>query len=367
MNPSESFECQIYLPRKQPDRDWIIDVCHLLWRHGMNFVTPHLVVGTWEEQLHTLPLFLSSPEKSLIDQIDELVSTGFGCLECYDHEVNFQLFIDTDLRGAEAFYAEPEKAREGLQLGKLELSVRYPVIDGRHRLTALPVVQAPASAYLIPPFQQIHLAMIHWVEILCVKLQPALAIGYYATNSYLTSDDVNEVSFYESRFLHGFDRAVIAALDQNQFPLLREWLESVYILYVPAHLMESPQANAWFSTPIMRRRRLPDDTGWAREWPSFPAMWRRPLPNGAWLAYVMPRTLDEVRVQDFITACNKLLRQRDRGQLPLARIYLQRAQEIEAVTPHVSTPAWLLEQLEYMEQDPDQIFWNDEKDTNSSR
>ena len=230
-------------------------------------------------------------------------------------------------RMTEAFQVfDPEKQARLKQLpfGKLELYVRYPVINGEARLSALPPDKAPAAAYLVPPYQQVHTAMLHWLEILCLKLQPVFAVGYYITHSFIPS---------EGDFLEGFDIATITALEQQQFPPLRDWLESVYALYVPEPLMASPQAEEWLSSP---------------------GMWKRQLPNDAWLAYSMPETLDEARIRDFCTACDTILEQRDRAQLPLARNYLQRAQEIAATIQREHYPFnRLLSQLTYLEEHPE--------------
>ena len=327
--PSERFECDIYFPRRVPNREWIIDVCHILWQHGMKWSTPHMQVGAWEEQLHAVPSIPVYSRGSLLAQIDEVVKQGFGSLTCYDREVEFHLYIDTDLRMAKTFFnlsSEQTVMLEQLKLGKLELYVRRPMIDAEQRLLTLPVDQAPDAAYMVPPYQQVHIAMNHWVEVLCQRLQPAFAAGYYVTNSFFAR---------ENDFLRGFDIATITALEQNRFPPLTDWLTSVYLLYAPASLLESPQAAEWFSSP---------------------AMWTRQLPDGGRIAYAMPETLDEIRVRDFNTACSNILRQRDRAQLPLARVYLQRAQEILSVTQQVNyTTNRLLEQLEYMEQHPDML------------
>lgn len=209
-------------------------------------------------------------------------------------------------------------------LGKLELYVRYPVINQEDHLSSLLHDQVPAAAYLIPPAQQVHLSMLHWLDILCTHLQPVFTVGYYITHSFFPS---------EEDFLEGFDLAIITALEQQQFPPLRNWLTSVYALYVPEQLMPSPQAKEWLSSP---------------------GMWRRQLPNGARLAYAMPETLDEVRIRELCTACDTLLAQRDRAQLPLARIYLQRAQEIAAAIQQKNYPfSRLLSQLTYMEEHPE--------------
>ncbi|MGH2478887.1 MAG: hypothetical protein ACRDHW_04425 [Ktedonobacteraceae bacterium] len=325
--PSEGFECTIYLPRCQPEREWILEVCHTLWRHGIAFVRPDLL-GTWEEQLQVY----SSTQKSLSDQINEIVAVGDGELDCYDCRVPFELSFDSDLRNA-AFFgtnldwsAEQQAVCERSSLGKLTLSISHPTIEIEHRLSPLPVGQAPSAAYLVPPYQQIHLAVLHWLEMLCTQLQPAFAVGYYSTNSFLAP---------EENFLYQFDLAMIAALEQSQFPPLRDWLTSVYTLYVPAPLMTSPQAEEWLTSP---------------------GMWRRQLSNQAWLAYCMPETFDEVRVEEFNKAAASILdwATRDRTQFPLARIYLQRAQEILAITQRHNTITKLqFDQLTYMEEHPE--------------
>jgi|GEM_PF-5316466 len=220
--PTDAFDCDIYIPRQQPKREWIIAVCHTLWRHGMKFSTPHMFVGTWDEQVQTIPEIQPYSTKSLSGQIDEIVERGFGSLTCYDRGVEFDLHFDMDLRRAETFLAfSPEQLviRERLLMGKLELSVRYPIIDLQDRLPLFPPSQVPPSAYLMPPYQNIHLAMTHWCEILFSQLHPAFAVGYYSTNSYAAS---------ESLFQHEFDVAMITALEHNQFPPLRDWLNSIY-------------------------------------------------------------------------------------------------------------------------------------------
>src|SRR5690348_12794086 len=129
--PSEGFECDIYLPRHKPDRDWIIDVCHTLWRHGMTFVLPEMQVGTWEEQLQNLPPFQPDSGEPLINDIDDILRYGFGMLPCYDRKVRFELNIDTDLRGVEAFtpYSPEQQAVfDQLRFGRLEIYVKYPII-----------------------------------------------------------------------------------------------------------------------------------------------------------------------------------------------------------------------------------------------
>ena len=71
----------------------------------------------------------------------------------------------------------------------------------------------------------------------------------------------------------------------------------------------------------------------------------------------MPETPDELRVRDFNAAAEALLQQRDRAQLPLAQIYLQRAQAIPAVSARLRhRTSLLLEQLAFMEQNPDIFF-----------
>jgi hypothetical protein len=329
--PSERFECDIYLPRQKPNREWIIDVCHTLWQHGMIFLTPLMLVGSWEEQLYTtsrVPQYSGNP---LNDQINDIMRYGFGEIFGYDHNVRIDLNVDTDLRSVDAFmhFAPEEKAvLERLSLGRLEVCVQYPVIDAKHRLAdALPPEQVPDSAYLVPPYQQIHLTMMHWLEILCLKLQPAFAVGYYATDSYFPD---------ESDFRHEFDIAMISALEQNQLPPFHKWFNNIYLLYTPASLLEAPQAEEWFSSP---------------------QMWTRHLENGGRIGYAMPETLDEIRAKDFNTEAEKLLRQNKQERLPLARIYLQRAQEIATVTQSTNyTTLRLLEQVEYMEQNPEIFF-----------
>lgn len=328
-SPVEGFECDIYLPRIQPAREWIIDICYTLWRHGLTFFAPHTLtlIGNWDEQLQIVQPYANT---SLLDQIDEIVTAGYGSLFCYEHEVEIELNIDTDLRGVSSylpFSSERKAMLERLSLSRLELFVKYPVINVDQRLAALPQQQVPAAAYLIPPYQQIHLTMTYWVEILCLKLQAAFAVGYYATNSYFPD---------EADFRCGFDLAMISALEHNQLPSLRDWFTSIYLLYAPAALRKLPQAEEWFCSPVM---------------------WERRLSNGGSLAYALPETLDEIRAKDFNSACDALLKQRDRAQLPLARIYLQRAQEIPMVSLGTRyATASLLEQVEYMEQHPDIFF-----------
>lgn len=267
--------------------------------------------------------------KALSGQIDDLLRSGFGSLFCYDRHVEIEINFDMNLRSVDAFLSFSQEQKDILQqlpLGRLELFVRYPVINAAQRLAKLPPQQIPASAYLVPPYQQIHLALAHWVEVLCLKLHPALAVGYYATNSYFPD---------EEDFRKGFDIAMISALEQNQLPHRQDWLEHIYLLYVPAQLRDIAQVEEWLSA----------------------TMWQRQLANDGILAYTMPETPEEIRAKEFNMAGETILKARDRTQFLSARSYLQRAQEI----PHVSSStryntSRLFEQLQYMEQNPDLFF-----------
>ncbi len=335
--PYSAFECVLYLPRQQITRDWALDACETLWRHGMRLLAPDPVVGDWTEQLSTPPPHQAYATTSLSDQIDDIVRVGSGDIVCYDRNVEFHLLFDLDVRQTALYYSlSPEQlaARERLQFGKLQLSIRYPNIASWQRIKALPTDNIPATAYLIPPYEQAHLAMAHWMEVLCAHLHPAFAVGYYATNSYAASESDIEWDF-ETYFLKEFDVAVATALESGQFPALSTWLDQkqIYLLYAPAHLMTAATVEAWLATP---------------------GRWSRRLPDGAWLAFSMPEAYDVTLYEEYYAAADALLKEirmsDNRARLPEARAYVQRAQALAPLLqPPKQSVNLLLGQLEYLE------------------
>ncbi len=293
----------------------------------MRLLTPDQVVGDWTEQVSALPLRQPYATTSLSNQIDEIVQLGSGEIVGYDRRMEIHIQFDPDLRKTALYYTlSPEQlaARASLQYGILQLSINYPSIASWQRIKASPTDRIPATAYLIPPYEQAHLAMVHWVEVLCAHARPAFAVGFYASNSYATSDEY---------FIKEFDVAVATALESQRLPALSKWLDQIYLIYAPKQLM----------TPVT-----------AEEWLTTQGRWSRQLPDGAWLAYSMPETYDLTVYEEYYAAADALLTEirtsNNRARLPEARAYVQRAQVMASLLqPPDPSVSILVSQLENLE------------------
>lgn len=326
--PDESFDCVLYLPRQRLTRETILEICHTLWNHGMRFLWPHPLAGTWDEQLRPVPAMQSYADTSLSEQIDELVRERYGSVRCYDREVEFQLTFVLDAhewQDTDGSSSERERDGASVTAGKVTLAINYPQISERDRIAQQPPDLVPETAYLYPPIGLAHLAMTHWVTVLCEYLHPAFAVGYYSTTSYVPS---------EATFTRSFDEAMIRALEANEYPPLHEWLSAVYVLYAPERLMTPARVEEWLTTP---------------------QCWTRRLSDSGWFAFALPETYEQGILSDLIAHAEPLLDQvrmsDDYSRLPEARAYALRALALEDL---IGKPGYaraiLLPLLDHLEQ-----------------
>jgi hypothetical protein len=275
----EGFDCDIYSERRPLSRDWVLALWQQLWQRGARINSPQLA-ATWDEQLTRVFPNLPYTHLTLTDHIDRMVKDGTGSLHFWDRHACFTIDIDSTFQQVVSWiYDEPDShLLNELPFGLIRLSLDSPQADDLPLAPDLffhpvngPTVEyvPPATAYLLRPKYQAHLAVAHWLEVVCRSLDPIYAMGYHDHDRH---DD--------NAFWSHHHQLVVRALAQDELPTLEPLLERTPLLYAGPRFLTTERIRSWAS----------------QEGQSV-----RLLPNGGLLAYHSPEPYDSAVAEEFLT------------------------------------------------------------------
>jgi len=295
------LDATLYVERRPLQTEAVLDVLHYLWTHGADFVTePDVYGGSWDGLLQTGggALWGRYAGMTFGDMIRTIVAQGSGAVPLLDRRTGLRLLLDTNL-GALADSVDDPSRVEDLPFGRLVLSVESFYLDSGTRIP--PSAESPATgtyipphAYLLSPYTQVHYAVLHWVELLCRKLEPSFGF----------SVDTDGLAKGESEFYRHVDVAFMRALREGQVPPIHEWLRRPEILYVSPRLVSSTLTSQWLSTD---------------------GRWAHILPSGGLLSYALPALYETTIAEDLIRQGNALF---ESGARSSSRALYQRARAI---------------------------------------
>jgi hypothetical protein len=242
------IEVTCYIPRHELTRDEGISLVQTLWNHGMNFgpTINDVPKGSWEEQLQSDISYVRSPIR-LDALIDEAIQERYLHLTVFDRGVEFNIHLDPDLVDMATFCFDSPEEIQDLPYGKVTLIKRMGNMPEYIRIPAGPL--AHEEGYLIPPYLQTELILVHWAEILCQSLHPLFAFSCDVERGLAAS---------EGDYTAHSDRAFMGALEKGELPPINEWIKDLDIVYFPAFLVEKAQELPWMHAPDRWSKRLSD-------------------------------------------------------------------------------------------------------------
>jgi hypothetical protein len=199
------LEVALYMERRPLTEEWLHALLFRLWERGLHYNRDYAAAPlTWDEELSVLTSGIvthGNKEVPLRDAIQRIVAAGFGSIKAYDKEVALDLFIDP--AGAPDNFEELDEL--GVpddfpkRFGQVGISIHGPYFEKDHHLPL--TRELPIGAYMLAPYQQIMLAGIHWMEVLCEECHPIFGIGYDTSCEAIEEDEreVIEAPLYEGR------------------------------------------------------------------------------------------------------------------------------------------------------------------------
>jgi hypothetical protein len=194
----------LYMERRPLTEEWLHALLFRLWERGLHYNYDYAAAPlTWDEELNVLvdgvvdEVYKGVP---LRDAIQHIVAADAGSIHVYDKEVGLHLFIDPsgapddfESDGFDEPYDFPKR------FGQVGFSINGPYFNADHHLPL--TRELPIGAYLLAPYQQVMLAGIHWMEVLCEECHPIFAVGYDTNCEAIEEDEreVIEAPLYEGR------------------------------------------------------------------------------------------------------------------------------------------------------------------------
>jgi hypothetical protein len=195
----------LYMERRPLTQEWLHTLLFRLWERGLHYHHDYAAASlTWDEELNVLVSGVDNhvyEGVSLRDAIQRIIAAGFGSIKVYDKKVALSLFIDPS--GVPDHFDEADELDVPddfpKRFGQVGFSIHGPYFNrDRH----LPLTrELPIGAYMLAPYQQIMLAGIHWMEVLCEECHPIFGIGYDTSCEAMEEDErvVIEAPLYEGR------------------------------------------------------------------------------------------------------------------------------------------------------------------------
>lgn len=243
-----------FVPRRPIDGTWLRDLLQRLWARGLQLRALTSEAATWDGQLRSTQQVVegvtaNSPLPTLEEELEVVGDKEMGWMELWDHQVYSDLEVDPNLVYAATREDDPH-ALDSRAYGTVKLQ-----IDGRYlsRQVQLPAtLEAFPTAFLLPQYHVVTLAMTHWAQVLCAELAPVYAVGSVVGRT-TRDDDV---------WLSEADTAIDRALQQGQLPDLSPWLTEEIMVYASPTLMSQERLGAWLATPERAVQRLPQTGGY---------------------------------------------------------------------------------------------------------
>jgi hypothetical protein len=195
----------LYMERRPLTEEWLHTLLFRLWERGLHYNFDYASAPlTWDEELNVLVdgvVDIVYEEVPLRDAIQRIVAAGSGSVKLYDKKVCLHLHLDPS--GVPDNFEELDEL--GVpddfpkRFGQVGFSINAPYFD---RERHLPLTrELPIGADLLVPYQQVMLAGIHWMEVLCEECHPLFAVGYDTNCEAMEEDErvVIEAPLYEGR------------------------------------------------------------------------------------------------------------------------------------------------------------------------
>jgi hypothetical protein len=196
----------LYMERRPLTQEWLHTLLFRLWERGLHYNFDYAAAPlSWDEELNVLAEGVADRQVywsvQLSTLIQNILAAGFGSITVYDKEVALNLFIDPS--GVPDNFEELDEL--GVpddfpkRFGQVGISINGPYFEKNHQLPL--TRELPIGAYMLAPYQQIMLAGIHWMEVLCEECHPIFGIGYDTSCEAMEEDEreVIEAPLYEGR------------------------------------------------------------------------------------------------------------------------------------------------------------------------
>ena len=277
----------LYFPRRPLTAEWVTDILHALWDHGVQMTNDsYSEVTQWDDVL-TAPRDgsvgpqTSSP--SLQEIIHSEVEQGYASFGLGDFNAILEVTFDPNLVGEGGDVAQR-------QFGMILVSISKDF--GRDEEP--PSGQTTTPFFQIPMYEQIYSTYTHWFSQLCDIVQPTYGVGYYRKrNSDVLVGDVEDIYPY-----------IDTELQAGRIPDTSRFLREEKVLYAAPQLVTQQQLEIW------RHR---------------PNMWVQQLPDGAVSLRQRADTYEQRTIEHYYFAAESSLEERD---LPRAMRCYERARQL---------------------------------------